>query len=739
MSEEKKESGKKEKTFPLKKLPSLMRKKYARKSLGKLLGKVYIEDDRKFVEAFFTDTVVKGKKELLRIPPETEFRKAEFERLKSIAKDIKKNKMRVKLVPLVACASLVAAVTITVGAFKNVIARKAIKSGCEAVFGAKTDVGSVRVRLLGISVRVDSLAIGDKDSENFMKNLFEAENITLDMNFTQALRGKAIINDVSVSGMKFGTDRKTSCELPKKKKKAEKPAEESAFAKAVKARTEQAISDLKSQATGMLGGESAEEIVANIQSKLRTPDAAKKAQDDAQALVAKWQAKPAELKGQVEDFSASVKELQSLSVQKLKSDPTKLKEYLEKINSAITTGNSMKSSFETVTGDVKKDARAAEATLKNVADAVQSDTELAKGIIGSVTDTIKNAKTLLTNALNTVAYDMLGKYYPYVKKGIDYGMQMKAKSDAEPKKEKKADKGKTGRMKGRTIWYSKELPKLWIKNVSASGYTENDGSKGFSGAIQNVTSDQDIIGKPTTAEAKFDVKDVNHSGKITLDVRKSAADLLALDYTGSGFSANVDGAKIASASGIPSINGTATVSLHGAGGADGFSAGGSVSLNPVKLTTDGFSNETVTKYYRQALDSITNLNVGYGFSWRESSGVNLDLSGNFAEQFAKAMETAVKGMASDAKEAAFKKINEQINGSSNEAVAKVKEFLGIEGEIDAQNASLDAVRASLEKKKAELEEQIKGAAKATVEKAKADATKKAEAEGKKALNKLFKK
>lgn len=221
MSEEKKESGKKEKTFPLKKLPSLMRKKYARKSLGKLLGKVYIEDDRKFVEAFFTDTVAKGKKELLRIPPETEFRKAEFERLKSIAKDIKKNKMRVKLVPLVACASLVAAVTITVGAFKNVIARKAIKSGCEAVFGAKTDVGSVRVRLLGISVRVDSLAIGDKDSENFMKNLFEAENITLDMNFTQALRGKAIINDVSVSGMKFGTDRKTSCELPKRRKGGE--------------------------------------------------------------------------------------------------------------------------------------------------------------------------------------------------------------------------------------------------------------------------------------------------------------------------------------------------------------------------------------------------------------------------------------------------------------------------------------------------------------------------------------
>ena len=41
MSEEKKESGKKEKTFPLKKLPSLMRKKYARKSLGKLLAVLF--------------------------------------------------------------------------------------------------------------------------------------------------------------------------------------------------------------------------------------------------------------------------------------------------------------------------------------------------------------------------------------------------------------------------------------------------------------------------------------------------------------------------------------------------------------------------------------------------------------------------------------------------------------------------------------------------------------------------
>ena len=730
-----KEDGKK--MVESSKLPKIFRKEYSEKALSKILKKIYIEEDRKLVESIFTEERTVKNRKLLSIDQKRQIEKKDFNQLKEIAKAIKSNKGRMKFVPLVAVASFIAAVVLVVAAFKNPIAKKIIKSGCEAAFGAKTDIQSVNVKLLGISIRVNGIAIGDKNSEeyDYKKNLFEAEKITIDMNFTQALRGKAIINDVSVEGMKFGTDRTTSCYIPPKEKKSLK---NSAFAKELKARSDKALEDLKAQAAEIAGGSSVDEIVSNIESQLKTPAAAKKAREDVQALADKWQAKPEELKNQVETFSESVKELQKLDVKSLKSASDvekvkKAKEYLETINAAIKQGDELKSAFEKTTSEVKADVESTGKMATDLAEAVNSDKDLAVGLVNKVTDTVKNSKQILGTALDTVGYDMMGKYYPYVEQGIAYAVQMKANSassnkDSEKESKKEEKKGSTGRLKGRTIWHSKQYPGLWIKNVSASGYTENDGSKGFSGAIKNITNDQNITGVPTTAEAKFDVGSINHAGKITLDVRDSSkADLIAMDYTGTGFTAKVAGDKISSASGIPSIDGKASVTVMASAGSTGFSAKGKVDLNPVTLTSDGFANETVTKYYKTALASITDMSVGYEMAYRNNSGISLGLSGNFMDKFQDAFMAAFNEALGDAKEMAIAKINEKINQDYGEVTEKIKSFLGIEGEIDVQNVNLDTVRKSLEEKKKELENIVQG----KVDEAKAQAeAKKQEAEDK---------
>ena len=719
------------------KLPKIFRKEYSEKALSKILKKIYIEEDRKLVESIFTEERTVKNRKLLSIDQKRQIEKKDFNQLKEIAKAIKSNKGRMKFVPLVAVASFIAAVVLVVAAFKNPIAKKIIKSGCEAAFGAKTDIQSVNVKLLGISIRVNGIAIGDKNSEeyDYKKNLFEAEKITIDMNFTQALRGKAIINDVSVEGMKFGTDRATSCYIPPKEKKSLK---NSAFAKELKARSDKALEDLKAQAAEIAGGSSVDEIVSNIESQLKTPAAAKKAREDVQALADKWQAKPEELKNQVETFSESVKELQKLDVKSLKSASDvekvkKAKEYLEKINAAIKQGDELKSTFEKTTNEVKADVESTGKMATDLAEAVNSDKDLAVGLVNKVTDTVKNSKQILGTALDTVGYDMMGKYYPYVEQGIAYAVQMKANSassnkDSEKESKKEERKGSTGRLKGRTVWHSKQYPGLWIKNVSASGYTENDGSKGFSGAIKNITNNQNVTGLPTTAEAKFDVGSINHAGKITLDVRDSSkADLIAMNYTGTGFTAKVDGDKISSASGIPSIDGKASVTVMASAGSTGFSAKGKVDLNPVTLTSDGFANETVTKYYKTALASITDMSVGYEMAYRNNSSISLGLSGNFMDKFQDAFMAAFNEALGDAKEMAIAKINEKINQDYGEVTEKIKSFLGIEGEIDVQNVNLDTVRKSLEEKKKELENIVQG----KVDEAKAQAeAKKQEAEDK---------
>jgi len=700
------------KLIPLKKLPSLLKKAYTEKAFEKkILNKLYIEEDKKLLKSIFSEKETKGKKELIFIKKDLELPKEQFNKLKDIAKQINNNKGRIKLIPLLAVAGFITALVIVVMTFKNPIAKKIVKSGCESIFGAKTDIKSVNVELLGISVKINGLAIGDKKSENYMKNLIEAENITLDMNFTQALRGKVIVNDISITGMQFGTARKTSCYIPIKKK-SEKAQEESAFMKSLKAKSNQAIDDLKKQATDMLGGGSVDEIVSNIQSQLQTPDAAKKAQEDVQNLITKWQSKPNELKGQVDNFATNVKDLQSININDIKSGnaiekTTKIKEYIDKINSALNESKKLKSSFESVQKDIKSDVNKTNNIKNDIENAVKHDKDFISNRIGTIVNNVKNPKNLLTNAMNTIGYDLLGKYYPYVQQGIVYANQMQAASKTKSETTKKEKKETVKRLKGTTFWYSKENPKLWIKNVSASGYTQsNSKNKGFSGAIKNITSDQNLIKLPTTAEAKFDVGSVNHSGKLTVDVRESSKNLIAIDYTGVGFNAKIDGNKIASASGIPSIDGKAKISLYGAVGSNTFTANGNVSLNPLTLTSDGFSNELMTKYYKQALASVKNMDIGYKVKYDSSSGVDLGLSGNFADQFAKALETVIESVKEDAKNAAIEKINEQINKSSNEVTEKIKSFLGIEGEIDIQNTNLDTLQKSLEAKKSELENQL---------------------------------
>ena len=104
--------------------------------------------------------------------------------------------------------------------FKDPLAKRALKAGLQKITGAKVDIASVHVGILDSSVTVRVLAAADKNSP--MKNVFEAQKIQLDFNLTQLLKKRFVCQNLEVSGMAFGTERKTSGELPAAVKKAKK-------------------------------------------------------------------------------------------------------------------------------------------------------------------------------------------------------------------------------------------------------------------------------------------------------------------------------------------------------------------------------------------------------------------------------------------------------------------------------------------------------------------------------------
>ena len=75
-------------------LPKIFRKKYNPKSLKRrLLSKIYIDDDREFVEGLF-----KQNEKILQIPDDRTFEKDEIKRLKTMASQIKSQKGRIRII-----------------------------------------------------------------------------------------------------------------------------------------------------------------------------------------------------------------------------------------------------------------------------------------------------------------------------------------------------------------------------------------------------------------------------------------------------------------------------------------------------------------------------------------------------------------------------------------------------------------------------------------------------------------
>ena len=696
------------KRFPVRKMPKLFKKAYTPAQFQKkLIKNLYVPADKEDLKELFVKGGNPKYPEKLAIPRDRKFSWIEIRDYKWVAKEIKQNRKGVvKLAPLLALVGAIAALVVVVGIFKNPLAKKAIKAGCEAAFGAKTDVGSVDLKIMSASLTVNNIAVGNKDS--VMKNLFQVGMVKVDFNLIQALRGRFDAQELEVTDVAWNTDRTTSCELPPKKQKAQKKEEEkqdSKFVTDLKAKSENALTELKTQATDMLGGTDVDSIVANIKSQLKTQTAVDTAKTQVTDLTNKWKAKPAEMQKQVSDFSASVSKLQKLDVSKIK-DVATLKATLDEVNKAMETGNKLKSEAETTTNDIKNDAATVKKVGEDVTAAVASDMELAKSKLDAAKSAVTNAKSLMNNALDTIGYNMLGKYYPYVKKAIAYGMKLKNSSSKNKDKTEKKSTKKEGsrRLAGTTFWYAQETPSFLIEHVLATG-------TGFSAEATEITSDQDVRGKPMTVKGTYAQGAIQHAADFILDARStSTAPLITVDYNGNGFTAAVDGTTIAAKSGVPTVNGKANIAMQLTGGSDGFSASGKVNLNPLTLSSDGFDNEMVTKYYNQALESVKKMDVSFKAAFSEADGVSMALNGNFADVFADALKSVLSGMGSDAKDAALKKIQEEINGSSSGVLADVKSFAGIQGDIDLQNTKLSDVNKILDSKKAELEEKIKSAA-----------------------------
>ena len=690
------EKPKKEpKKIPAKKLPGLLKKVYKADKIEKVLyKKIYISSDKALVQSLFEDNPAKPG--TVRIPLDAMIPKADFKRLKLIAKDVKKNKGSFKLVPFVATAAFIAAFVLAVITFKNPLAKKGLTMGLQKAFGARTDIARVNVEFLKATITVNGLQQANANEP--MKNLFEIEKTEIKFNLTEALRGKFDAQNIEVTGLKIGTDRKYSGALPNIQKAAA-PSDVKKTESEIGKKKDAAISAAKASIEAAFAEYNPENMIKNVQENLKSPALVKDVQGKVDASVEKWKNKPDEIKKQVEDFSSSVNSLVNKDWSSV-NNPIEIKNAISEITGAIEKSKSVTNSVKGVANDIKADAAQVKQISSQVQAAVKADTDLVNSQLKKITSfNMDTGPQILSNAFYSALYAACGDYYPYVAKAIDAALKAKQSASSDPKEtQKKAAKTQKrhSRLPGVDVWYKRDnVPRFLIERIAFSGL-------GVTAQGLEISNDMDKRGSPATLAGSYQEGDRRtHKAKVVVDARsKTSNPLVGAEYSGNNYPFSFESPYLNLAS-------NTTLTANGSIDSDGsVLIGANFDMRGLKLTAEEFEPAIAYRFYSSALAEFDRLALGAQIAVDTNRRLSLKLTSDLDKQFNAVLKRVVNkelaGLIGDARKQITKLLDEQTGG----VTSKIAQFVNLENGINAQSLNMDKLNKELNSKKAELQKML---------------------------------
>ena len=701
------------KNISVKKLPKMFRKKYTEKKFNKKIAKnIYIAKDKEFVTSLFV-TEEKGKRKLLSIPSETKLSKQDAAKLKLIAKQIKKQRGRVKWGSLLICLAIIVILVAAIIFFKDKILKKGMQIGLESAFGAKCDIAYLHLDISDSNLRVKGLEVADK--KDTMTNLFEVGSIEMDFNLNQLLKKRFVAEKLEVADVLTGTPRTTDGALPlkpeKQKKKEKEPSE---FQLKMKDFTQKKTNLVKNSISNLFAQYNPETLLTNFQSQLSSPDISKQVEEELTVLLSEWNEIPNPLTASVNKTVNETKSALEFNWESVKSDPKKLKDGIELVSSAIKNVEKLKSETTDTVSKIKVDAKQVQNLSDKVNKAVKNDYNFVSNQINNIASfSIKeDGLQFITSTFNNVLADLLGKYYPMLQDGIAYASKFsntisKYIPASDNKEEEKEEKPKIERYKGRTIEYKQDkVPSFLIQKVHGSGVAQK---YGLDFVIEDISNDMDKWGKPATIKASLLHDTMSDSMTGTLDLRSNrSGNMIDLTYNGSGYGVNFSLPEEQPVEGIPSAAGTGSFSAKLGANEDGsFNVNGSILLNPVTLSAANFEPAYAFDLYSKALNKFDSLNAAVDIAYSDNSGLDMDISSEIDRQFAQILTKLFNEELSVIKDKATVKLKDSLDNVTAGLTDKFAGFDDIKSKIEEQSNKIDTLKAQLEQKKKDIENQLK--------------------------------
>ncbi|MBO7484633.1 MAG: TIGR03545 family protein [Spirochaetaceae bacterium] len=693
------------------KVPYIFDDDFSEKEFEKnLLSKIYVPADQQFISSLYE----KSEEGIYSLKENLELSKQEQKKLKTIATQIKKQKGRVKLIPLAVTIGIIVLLVLTVNAFKNTIVKKGMTMALESVFGAKCDISSVNLKIFDSSLRVKEIAVANKDEP--MKNLFELSDINVDFDLVQLLKGRFVMDEILAEGIQLGTDREVSGELPNKKKddkKEELTEEEKAEVKPI----QQQIADLLKEKTGvsaegithMFSQYDPKKMVNDFYDQMQSPKIIQNLQPQAENLVTGWKTTAEQMDHDVKDFTQKAQALVNTDISKI-NDPVVLKQLLENLNAVRTQAETIKTSVESAVTKVKDDAQMVNNIANDMKNAVNSDFAMVDTKVKQLSSLdISKATRLFSGDLDQPALQLISKYLPTAKMVLDKVQEFQQSGSKTEKEKKTKKKTSTNRLAGRTVEYRKDnVPNFLVRNLSLSG---KDVKRDFalSGNIKNISNDCDKLDKPVEAFVKLNRNSVNtETLSAVVDMRKNRVQkAISASLTGSGYSFNdFTLPNMENTAGIPFISGLANIKADLAFDTDlSFDLAGALDLTQAAIKVKPFEPEFAYSMYTRAVEPITQFMLSANAGYDPKNLLKLLINSDLDKKLSESLQVLFKQELTNAKlqiENLAKQEIEKLTGPLEEQLSMfgdIKSLVNVDGDDYSVTKKLVETRISEIQKK----------------------------------------
>lgn len=538
--------------------------------------------------------------------------------------------------------------------FFDPMLKHALIAGGQAAAGAKVEIDTVRSKWLKGTLEIKGLAVADRDEP--MKNLVELSRMAFQLDMSAAVRGKGVVREAALEGLRVGTARKRSGALGD----PPPPSKLSAAISRQIAPAKSAAIEVKSNAVG-------EVDAAKLQGLKKLDDAKAKAKE----IEERWKGKAGEAKAIEKEAKEIAEQFKSIGGGDLLRKAQAAADAQKRLKALIARVDAQKA-------EAQNDIAEAQALLKQAEDLRKQD---LNGLLAAAGLPTLDSRDLAKRLLGQQTAARLNTAMKWMRIAKERAAARKA-----------AAPPPVARREGVNIEFPREhsYPQYLLENAKITGTLDGvmGGALDLKGVLDGVTSNPKLYGKPATltlAGQSASGPGVTLKGR--LDQQNDPVGV-AVDFTGTGFS--LAGATI----GDGDIGGTitaGTAKLKGKLASVGEEWGGNifveasgVVLEPT-VALSGPAKALVT----DALKSLNGFTVLVAFSGREDD-LNFVFSSNAGEVIAAAMRKAVSGQLDAQKKILEKKLTALYGDKAQDAQASVNGLTGkLLGPLDAQKGALN--------------------------------------------------